>query len=168
MQGNNFYFNTDPLLQPTSYDTQVKEIEKMEQAIAQRKQMLMQYKEKAQQPEQPVSRTPIWDEIDTIVSNLSEKEYQIVTTNEEFVESHNAVFNILQNHYLQMMRPIVEGSAEGKDALERHLTLVKRLRKSASKEVDDEISDFQAYKEKYSDMPYAEYQKMKREKSKKK
>lgn len=167
MQGNNFYFTSDPLLQPNNYEAHFKEIEKMEQVIAQKKQMLMQYKEQTQQPEQNVSRTPIWDEIDTIISNLGEKEYQIVTTNEEFMESHNVITGILQAQYLQMMRPLVEGCAEGKDALERHLTLVKRLRKSASKEVDDEISDFQNYKEKYADMPYAEYQKMKRGKTKK-
>jgi hypothetical protein len=41
---------------------------------------------------------------------------------------------------------------------------VKRLKKSASKEVDNEIAEFKEYKEKYSDMPYNEFVKMKRKK----
>jgi hypothetical protein len=43
------------------------------------------------------------------------------------------------------------------------------VKKQASKEVDARLSDFEEYTEKYSDMTYADYQKMKREsKSKKK
>ena len=99
---------------------------------------------------------------------MTDKEFEIVTNNEEFIESQNMIMSILQAKYMQMMRPVVEGSKEGKDALENHLTLVKRLRKSAATEVDKEINDFQEYKEKYSDIPYSEYQKMKRQKGGKK
>lgn len=74
---------------------------------------------------------------------------------------------LLNEQYLAMMRPVVEQSKVGKDALDNHLTLLKRLRKSAQKEVDAEMDDFKEYKEKYSDMPYSEYQKMKREQAKK-
>ena len=106
--------------------------------------------------------------VESIVSAMTDKEFEIVTNNEEFIESQNMIMSILQAKYMQMMRPVVEGSKEGKDALENHLTLVKRLRKSAATEVDKEINDFQEYKEKYSDIPYSEYQKMKRQKGGKK
>jgi hypothetical protein len=61
-----------------------------------------------------------------------------------------------------MLRPIIEKSQEGKDALDNHLTITKRIKKSASKVVDSELSDFQEYKSKYSNMPYDEYLKMKK------
>lgn len=171
MQGNNFIFTgpTDPLLgQTANYDSQCKELERMEQIIQQRKHAMQQIKAQMEQPQQQQSRTPVWDEIDGITQGLSEKEFQIISGNDEFVDSQNAIMGILQAKYMQMMRPVVEGCQEGKDALEKHLTLLKRLRKSASSEVDREISDFKEYKEKYADMPYSEYVKMKREKSKKK
>lgn len=169
MPGNNFFFTggSDPLLGTTpSYDAQCKELEHMKQIVAHREQMLRQVKTQIEQPQQ--SGTPVWDEIDSITQGLSEKEFELISNNDEFIESQNTVMQILQAKYMQMMRPVVEGCQEGKDILERHLTLLKRLRKSASSEVDREINDFQEYKERYADMPYSEYLKMKRDKSKKK
>lgn len=171
MSGNNFIFTSgnDPLLgTATNYESHYKELERMGQMIEQRKQALQQMRSQIEQPQQPQqSRTPVWDEIDSITQGLSEKEFQLISGNDEFVDSQNAIMGILQTKYMQIMRPVVEGSQEGKDALEKHLTLLKRLKKSASSEVDKEISDFQEYKEKYADMPYSEYVKMKREKTKK-
>lgn len=171
MPGNNFFFNgnnDDPLLNQSSYNMQecYQEIERMQAALEQRKKAMQQAQSHTVQPQQ--SQTPVWDEIESIVSAMTDKEFELVTNNEEFIESQNAIMSILQAKYMQMMRPVVEESKEGKDALENHLTLVKRLRKSAATEVDKEISDFQEYKEKYSDIPYAEYQKMKRSKGGKK
>jgi len=171
MSGNNFIFTSgnDPLLgATTNYETRYRELERMGQAIEQRKQALLQMREQMEQPKQQQGQTPVWDEIDSITQGLSEKEFQLISGNDEFIESQNAVMQILQAKYMQFMRPVVEGSPEGKDILERHLTLLKRLRKSASSEVDREMSDFQEYKEKYADMSYSEYLKMKRDKSKKK
>lgn len=168
MQGNNFFFtgNTDPLLDRSGMEERYNEIERMQAALEQKKQAMQKAKVQMSQPQQ--SQTPVWDEIESIVSAMTDKEFEIVTNNEEFIESQNAIMSVLQAKYMQMMRPVVEGSKEGKDALENHLTLVKRLRKSAATEVDKEINDFQEYKEKYSDIPYAEYQKMKRSKGSKK
>jgi len=173
MQGNNFFFtgNADPLLGgSSSYDAQYKELERMKQIIAQREQALQQMREQVgQQPQQPQqSRTPVWDEIDSIWQGMSVKELELVSNNDEFLDSQNAVMKILQDKYMQMMRPVVEGSQEGKDALEKHLTLLKRLKKSVSSEVERELDEYNEYKEKYADIPYTEYLKMKREKTKKK
>ena len=161
MQGNNFFFTgNDPLLGSGNYASQMAEIDRMKQMVAEREQALQRLKGQAVQDAQP-TRTPVWDEIDTITRGMSEKEFSIMASNDEFIESQNAVMSILQAKYMQMMRPMVEGCSEGKDVLEKHLTLVKRLRKSASSEVDREINDFNEYKEKYADMPYSEYLRMK-------
>ncbi len=172
MQGNNFFFtgNADPLLGATAnYQAQCQELERMKQVIAQREQALHQMKSQIEQPQQPQqSRTPVWDEIDSIVDSLSRKEKELIFNNDEFIDSQNVVMKILQDKYLEMMRPVVEGFQEGKDALERHLTLLKRLRKSAVSEAEREMDEYNEYKEKYANIPYTEYQKMKREKSKKK
>lgn len=172
MTGINFNFGaTDPLLGNRDYSTQMNAIEQMQQELEQRKAAILQAKQQMQQQQQPSqqqSRTPIWDEIDSICGGMSEKEFSIVTDNEEFKESSDHIAQLIQQTQLEMLRPIIESSQAGKDALEKHLTLVKRLKKSAAKEVDDELSDFKEYREKYAHMPYEEYQKMKREQSKSK
>lgn len=118
-----------------------------------------------QQPAQPPkSQTPVWDEIDTIMQGMSDQEFERISSNDEFKKSQETIMAILQSMQIRMIRPHVEASKEGKEALDYHLTLVKRLRNAVSKEVDEEINDFREYKEKYSDMSYSDYLKMKREK----
>ena len=169
MPANNFYFSTpDPLLstQPpySDVDNQIKEMQRLQEELAQKQYMLQQSKQQMQQPQQPKSQSPVWDEIDSIMQGMNDKEFELVSSNEEFQQSQQRIMGILQAMQIQMIRPHVEASKEGREALDYHLTLVKRLRNAATKEVDDEINDFKEYKEKYADMPYAEYQKMKREK----
>lgn len=155
----NIFINNDPLLGGRDYTSS---IEMMERELAAKQAQLAQYKQQlVQQPQQ--SQTPVWDEIDSIMQGLSEKEFELVSNDEEWVESNNRILALIQAAQLQMLRPIIEQSKEGKDALDNHLTITKRIRKSASKVVDEELNDFQEYKTKYSNMPYDEYLKMKRE-----
>lgn len=155
----NIFINNDPLLGGRDYTSS---IEMMERELAAKQAQLAQYKQQlVQQPQQ--SQTPVWDEIDSIIQSMTDKEYQIVSTNDEWIESNNRVLALIQSAQLQMLRPIIEQSKEGKDALDNHLTITKRVKKSASMEVDSELNDFQEYKSKYSHMSYDEYQKMKRE-----
>lgn len=156
---NNIFINSDPILGTRDFSSSP-EITAMEQEIAERMNRIQQLKAHTQQPQ--ASRTPVWDEIDAIMSGLSDKEFEIVSQNDEWVESNNRILALIQGAQLQMLKPIIENSKEGKDALDNHLTITKRVRKSASKVVDDELNDFKEYREKYSDMPYAEYLKMKR------
>lgn len=169
MTGINFNFGADPLLGGRDFSSQMSTIEQMQAELEQKKAAIMQARQQmeqqqAQQPQQ--SRTPIWDEIDSICSGMSEKEFAIVSENDEFRESQDHIAAIIQQAQLEMLRPVIESSQQGRDALERHLTLVKRLKKTASKEVDDELNDFKEYREKYAHMTYEDYSKMKREQSK--
>ena len=148
----------DPTLTPSTFDTKISELQQMQQQLELQKRM---YEQQASQPaNEQRSQSPIWD-------SMTDKERELVTSSEEFIESSNHISMLLNEQYMAMMRPVVEQSKAGKDALDNHLTLLKRLRKSAQKEADAELDDFKEYKEKYSDMPYSEYQKMKREQVKK-
>lgn len=169
MSGINFNFGADPLLNGgRDYNSQFQAIEDMQRELEKKKAAIVQAKAQLEQQQtQPQqSRTPIWDEIDSICRGMSDKEFSIVSENAEFQESNGYIAALIQQAQLEMLRPIIEGSKEGKDALDRHLTLVKRLKKSASKEVDDELNDFKEYREKYAHMTYEDYLKMKREQSK--
>lgn len=171
MNGNiNIYPGSDPILLGSGLDLGAKfrEIEKMEQMLSQQKQQLLKLQGQAsieqQQPAQARSQTPIWDEIDAITAGMTQKEYDKLMASDEFQESAKAINELVQATQLAQLRPVIEQSQKGRDALERHLTLVKRLKKSAEAEVNKELEDFKEYTEKYSEMPYAEYQKMKRSK----
>lgn len=159
----NIFINNDPTLSPRDFSTPMDEIERMERDAAERMQRIQQFKSQVQmQQHQPQkSATPVWDEIDKLMQSMTDKEFDIVTNNDEWVESNNQILALIQQAQLQMLRPIIEQSKEGKDALDNHLTITKRIKKSASKVVDDELSDFQEYKSRYSHLPYEEYLKMK-------
>lgn len=162
---NNFFLNGDPTLnRGDNFDARIAELQQAQRQLELQKQAYEQ-----QVANQPVvngiqqSQSPVWDEVDSLWDGMTEKEREIVASSEEFQESSNHITSILNERYMEMMRPIVENSKEGKDALDNHLTMLKRLKKAAQKEADAELDDFKEYKEKYSDMPYSEYQKMKRE-----
>ena len=97
---------------------------------------------------------------------MSDNEIEIVNSNADFAKSNQTVMAILQREQLRMMRPLVENTKDGKEALENHLALVKRLKKEAANESDKAMNMFKEYTEKYSDMPYSEFLKMKRKKEK--
>lgn len=161
---NIFLGGSDPVLGSSlDLDAKFRDLELAEKALARQKQQLIKMQEQAVEPSaQPKSSTPVWDEIDSVTAQMSEKEFEKLVENEEFKQSSNALAQLIQATQLAQLRPIIENSQNGKDILDRHLTLIKRLRKSASAEVDEELNDFQVYKEHYSDMPYSEYLKTKK------
>lgn len=156
-----FGTNTDPLLGGDSYSMQMQELGKMQQNLVNRMQALQQLGEQVQQPQQPKSQTPTWDEIDRVTGAMTEKEFEIMTQNAEYQESQRAIDAVTQVALMRALRPMVENSKEGKDALDYHLTLINRLKKSAAKEADAEMADFKEYREKYSHLTYDDYLKTK-------
>lgn len=164
MSAINFNFNkaSDPLLgQGIDYASQFTELDKAQQTIEQRKQALLQLAQQAEAEQRPVSKTPIWDEIDTITANMKPSEYQAMLENPDYQRSLGTLQEFVGALQLQMIRPHVEQSPEGKRILEEHLTNVKFLRKSASEKVDKVLADFKEYTEHYSHMSYDEYLKTK-------
>lgn len=110
------------------------------------------------------TKTPVWDEIDKIMDNLTDSQKGFMNDNQEFIESYQEVANILQREYLRIMRPIVEQTKDGKDALEKHLTLIKRLKKSAMQAEEKKSALWEEYITKYSNMSWNEFTAMKNKK----
>lgn len=61
---------------------------------------------------------------------------------------------------MRMMRPLVEGTRDGKEALEKHLTLLKRLVKSAKDDAERKSAMMSDYMENHADMTFNDYIKM--------
>lgn len=163
MQTNVFLGGADPLLggssvnSPVDYDRQIAELQQMQQRLeAQRQQQRTQVVSG-----QPQSQAPIWDEIEKLTAELSDREFDIVNRDEEFQQSQQTIMAILQREQMRLMRPIVEGTQDGKAALENHLALIKQLKKKATKEADRNMELFNEYTQHYSDMTYSEFLQMK-------
>ena len=151
---NNIFLGSDPLLTSATYDNRLAELQQMQQALEQQKQQLMQ------RPQENVSQSPVWDEIERLTAELTDKEFAFISENEEFVKSQNKIAEGLQAEYMRLMRPMVERSHKG--LLDEHLVLLRRLKKDASKEIDKQMDLLQEYVTKHPDIPFAEFLKTKR------
>lgn len=151
---NNIFLGSDPLLTSANYDNRLAELQQMQQALEQQKQQLMQ------RPQESASQSPVWDEIERLTAELTDKEFAFISENEEFVKSQNKIAEALQAEYMRLMRPMVERSHKG--LLDEHLVLLRRLKKDASKEIDKQMELLQEYVTKHPDIPFAEFLKTKR------
>lgn len=163
---NNIFLGSDPLLgsstyQAPNFDERIAQLKQMQDDLEKQKQMMSH-----PQNVQAQSKSPVWDEIDKVTSDLSDRDFSYISENEEFQKSNNAIMAILHREYMRVMRPIVEGTKDGKEALENHLQLVKKLKKESERESSRNMDLFNEYTENYSDMTFDDFMKMKREKSK--
>ena len=113
------------------------------------------------QPQQ--SKTPTWDEIDKIMDNLTDTQKNYLNQNQDFVESYQDVANILQREELRIIRPLVEQTKDGKEALDKHLSLIKKLRKNAMQAEEEKTALWNEYMTNYSDMTFKDFMLMKKE-----
>lgn len=166
MQANVFLGGSpDPLLggstvSPIDYEQRISELQQMQQRLEAQRQQQMQQRQRVANG-QPQSQSPIWDEIENLTADFTDREFAIVNQDEDFQQSQNNIMAIMQREYMRMMRPIVEGTKDGREALENHLTLIKQLKKKAAKEADRNMELFNEYTQNYSDMTFAEFMKMK-------
>lgn len=165
MSGINFNFNrgTDPLLgSGPDYSAHLAELEQAQRAIEQQKQSILKLAQNTQNPEAtPASPTPIWDQIDTLTDNMTAAEFQSMQDDPSYQKSLGELMEYVGAVQLQLIRPRIEASPEGKKLLEQHLTTVKFLRKAAADNVDKRLADFEDYTKNYSHMSWEEYLKTK-------
>lgn len=107
------------------------------------------------QPQQ--TKTPAWDEIDKIMDGLTDSQKNYLNNNEEFVESYKNVADILQREELRIIRPLVEQTKDGKEALEKHLSLIRKLRKNAMQAEEEKAALWNEYMTNYSDMTFKDF-----------
>lgn len=159
----NFLAN-DPLLgRSAAQNVTLQDLDAAQEELA-RKMENLRSMQQASRMQQEQSKTPIWDEIDGLIASMSEKELQFLSNAEEFQASNERVMGVLNREYLRIMRPIVEGTKDGKEALEAHLALAKMLRKDAADEVNRKYALLDEYMEKGGDMTLNEFIKLKKTK----
>lgn len=154
---NNIFLGGDPLLstgQPLNYDAQIAELQRMQRALELQKQQIGQARPEA------ATGSPVWDEIEKLTAELSDKEFSYISGCDEFNKSQQAIAEALQAEYTKLMRPIVERNH--RQLLDDHLQLLRRLRKEAGKEIDKRMELFNEYVTTSPDIPFAEFIKNKK------
>lgn len=146
----------DPLLQQRNFS--LPDLEREQEALQQK---MSELKNTYQQTGVQQRSTPVWDEIEQITSSLTDKEFDYLQNNQEFQESSMNIQQILQREYMRIMRPIVEATKDGKDALDKHLTLLKRIQKTAKEEANKKEALMNEYIMQYSHLTWQEFIDMK-------
>lgn len=134
-------FGNSPLLdmgtsqqQPQMMDA---ELQKMYEAIQQKRASINM---QAQQ-----SSTPLFDEIDKIEDSFTDAQKQYLMQDKEYVESLQYVSKLVQDEELRIIRPRIEATEQGKDALKHHLSVVQKLKKEMARETEQQnalVADF--------------------------
>lgn len=159
---NVFIGGGDPLLGPPSNNISA-EIEAYERRLQEALNQVQAQKQMALDPQthKHASQSPLWDEMDKIVKDMSDIEIEALNNNPDYQKAQNVLMGILNREYMKIMRPIVEETKDGKEVLENLLSISKKVKKSASEEANKNIALFNEYTSKYADMPYAEFLKLK-------
>lgn len=132
----------DPMVQLNEWNQKYAELQKQQRNLT-------------MQPQQ--SQTPTWDEIDKIMDSLTDSQRAFLNQNKDFVDSYQTVANIFQREELRIVRPLVERTKDGKEALERHLTLIKKLHKDAKQAEEEKTALWNEYITNYSDMTFNDF-----------
>lgn len=129
------------------------ELQKMYEAIQQKRASINM---QAQQ-----SPTPLWDEIDKIEDNLTGAQRQYLMQNQEYVDSLQYVSKLVQDEELRIIRPRIESTQQGQEALKKHLSLMQRLRKEVAQAEEQKTAMLNDYMTNHSDKTWQEYLAMK-------
>ena len=144
-------FENDPLLSTgRSMDQLAKENEMYQQKL-----QALQQLPKSQSVQR--TETPIWDEIDRIVSSLNEQERSILNNNKEYYDNSMAIQEMVNAELILLVKGRIESSAEGKDILEQQLSFVRRTSKTAKEETARRDALFREYVTEHSDMTWQEF-----------
>lgn len=147
----------DPLLGGRNYD--LPQLEQQQEVL---KQKWAELQQTFQQTTTTTQKSPVWDEIDSIVDGMTEAEKECLSRNKEFVDSSNAIQHILQREIMRAMKPVVESTKDGKAALESHLILLRKVQKEAKDEASQRESLMNEYIMNHSDKTWAEFIAMKK------
>ena len=130
----------DPLLSPTNgfnIEEQLRQLELRKQSLESMKQLNTQ----------AMPTSIIWNEIDSEVSVLSSEQLQKLFENEEYVAAYNRLQELVSNEILNLVKPRIENTPEGKQLLQTQLSLVKKMKPKIVEDTNREVELFRRFRE---------------------
>lgn len=91
--------------------------------------------------------SPVWNEIDAIVSSFTAEQRQKLLRNEEYGRLNAEIQELVQIELVNLVKTKIESSSEGEKLLKEQLTVVKKLRTVIVEETDREMDMFNRFRE---------------------
>lgn len=116
-----------------------------------------QLKQRSINMQAQVSPTPLWDEIDKVEDSLTDSQRQAFMQNPDYRDSLQLVTKMVSDEELRLIRPRIEATEQGKEALKRHLSIVTRLKKEVAKEDEQRNAMLTDFIKNYPGKTWEEY-----------
>lgn len=138
---NNFYLGNgyDPLLQDSS---NMDDLQARMKALQDRKQELLSI-QGGQKSSQDQS---IWNKIDDEIAPLTDAQKKVLFGDQEYQENEAQLMELVQSEMINLVRPRIEASQQGKQILDAQYKLVKSKKNAVIEEANKEIERFNAFK----------------------
>lgn len=130
----------DPLLgtQGFNIEEQLRQLDLRRQSLESLKQLNPQAI-----PNQPL----IWNEIDSEVKVLSNEQLQKLFENEDYVRIYTRIQELVNNEILNLVKPRIEGTPEGKQLLQEQLNIVRKMKPKIVEDSNREVELFRRFRE---------------------
>ena len=96
---------------------------------------------------QPQQSKLIWDEIDSVVSPMTDEQKGRLLQDEDYVENYNKLQIMVQTEILNLVKGRIENMPEGKELLQNQLKIVKKLKSKIINDTNREMEMFMKFKE---------------------
>lgn len=130
----------DPLLGASNgfnIEEQLRQLELRKQSLESMKQL----------NSQAMPTSIIWNEIDAEVKVLSSEQLQKLFENEEYVATYTRIQELVSNEILNLVKPRIENTPEGKQLLQTQLNLVRKMKPKIVEDTNREVELFRRFRE---------------------
>jgi len=130
----------DPLLTtPNGFniEEQLRQLEMRKQALESMKQL----------NPQAMPTSIIWNEIDAEVKVLTPEQLQKLFENEEYVRTYTRIQELVNAEILNLVKPRIESTPEGKQLLQEQLNLVRKMKPKIVEDTNRDMELFRRFRE---------------------
>lgn len=130
----------DPLLTTQGYniEEQLRQLELRRQSLESLKQL---------NPQAMPNSSIIWNEIDSEVKVLSNEQLQKLFENEDYVRIYSRIQELVNTEILNLVKPRIESSPEGKQLLQEQLNIVRKMKPKIVEDSNREVELFRRFRE---------------------
>jgi hypothetical protein len=130
----------DPLLtSPNGFniEEQLRQLEMRKQTLESMKQLTPQV----------APTSIIWNEIDAEVKVLTQEQLQKLFENEDYVRTYTRLQELVNNEILNLVKPRIESTSEGKQLLQEQLNLVRKMKPKIVEDTNRDMELFRRFRE---------------------
>ena len=130
----------DPLLTTQGYniEEQLRQLELRRQSLESLKQL---------NPQAMPNSSIIWNQIDEEVKVLSNEQLQKLFENDNYVRIYTRIQELVNTEILNLVKPRIESSPEGKQLLQEQLSIVRKMKPKIVEDSNREVELFRRFRE---------------------